>query len=135
MLQSDGETATGFLLQQLPAQLEKDDTNRVNQWQHFSLLAATLTQAEQIELSEAAMLKRLFVEDEVTLFPPKALRFACTCSRERMANALIALGEAELQALLTEQTELTLNCEFCGAQYEMDGAAIAAEARGDRPAH
>jgi redox-regulated HSP33 family molecular chaperone len=28
-----------------------------------------------------------------------------------------------------------LNCEFCGAQYELDGEAIAAEARGDRPAH
>ncbi|MCO4831496.1 MAG: Hsp33 family molecular chaperone HslO, partial [Gammaproteobacteria bacterium] len=117
------------------AQLETDKTKRADQWQHFSILAGTLTHAEQIALSEAALLKRLFVEDAVELFPPKALRFACTCSRTRMANALIALGEAELQSLLTEQTELTLNCEFCGAQYELDGEAIAAEARGDRPAH
>lgn len=135
MLHSDGETATGFLLQQLPAQLETDKTKRADQWQHFSILAGTLTHAEQIALSEAALLKRLFVEDAVELFPPKALRFACTCSRTRMANALIALGEAELQSLLAEQTELTLNCEFCGAQYELDGEAIAAEARGDRRAH
>jgi redox-regulated HSP33 family molecular chaperone len=28
-----------------------------------------------------------------------------------------------------------LNCEFCGAQYVLDGETIAAEARGDRPAH
>ena len=78
---SDGETATGFLLQQLPAQLETDKTKRADQWQHFSILAGTLTHAEQIALSEAALLKRLFVEDAVELFPPKALRFACTCSR------------------------------------------------------
>jgi molecular chaperone Hsp33 len=135
MLHSDGETATGFLLQQLPAQLETDDAKRSDHWQHFSILAATLTQAEQIALPEATLLKRLFVEDVVELFPPKAHRFACTCSRERMANALIALGEAELQSLLAEQPELTLNCEFCGAQYALDGEAIAAEARGDRPAH
>ena len=135
MLHSDGETATGFLLQQLPAQLETDKAKRADQWQHFSILAATLTQAEQMALPEATLLKRLFVEDVVELFPPKAHRFACTCSRERMANALIALGEAELQSLLAEQPELTLNCEFCGAQYALDGEAIATEARGDRPAH
>ena len=72
MLHSDGETATGFLLQQLPAQLETDKTKRADQWQHFSILAGTLTHAEQIALSEAALLKRLFVEDAVDVVPTQS---------------------------------------------------------------
>jgi len=134
-LHSDGRVATGFLLQQLPPQRETDEQRRANQWQHFSLLAATLTPNEILTLSEAAILKRLFAEDSVQLFASQPYRFACTCSQTRMANALIGLGEAELEALFKAEPTLVLNCEFCGQTYHIEQDQVGPLARGDRPAH
>jgi len=134
-LHSDGRVATGFLLQQLPPQRETDEQRRTNQWQHFSLLAATLTPNEILTLSEAAILKRLFAEDSVQLFASQPYRFACTCSQTRMANALIGLGEAELEALFKAEPTLVLNCEFCGQTYHIEQDQVGPLARGDRPAH
>jgi molecular chaperone Hsp33 len=134
-LHSDGQTATGFLMQQLPAQIERDDKIRAEQWQHFSLLAATLTPDELKNLPEATLIRRLFAEDAVQLFTPKGYRFACTCSKARMANALIGLGESELEALFSQNATLDLNCEFCGQSYRLDRSSITELARGDAPAH
>ena len=41
-----------------------------------------------------------------------------------MAGALISLGEDELASLFEEQASLELNCEFCGALYNIDNQKL-----------
>jgi molecular chaperone Hsp33 len=43
--------------------------------------------------------------------------FACTCSRENTANALISVGQAECEDIIAEQNEIRLNCQFCHCEY------------------
>lgn len=135
MLHCDGQRACGFLLQQLPPQRTPSPKARTDQWQHFSLLGATLTPDEIFTLPEAVIISRLFGEDPVELFSPQSHHFACTCSRQRMASALLALGEDDLEALLEEQPILAMACEFCGAEHHLDRAAIAEQVRGNEPRH
>ena len=52
------------------------------------------------------------------------LRFHCPCSRERAAATLALLGEEDLLALLREEGEADVTCEFCRAHYAFTDAAL-----------
>ncbi len=45
------------------------------------------------------------------------VQLSCNCSYERMAQALISIGEKELQSMIEEGHPAELNCQFCGSSY------------------
>jgi len=73
-----------------------------------------------------ALLHLLFLDDDVRAFRARVPRFACSCTRERVAGALKMLGSAEVESILAEQGSIGVNCEFCNRRYDFD--AIAARA-------
>ncbi|GAA5315064.1 MAG: Hsp33 family molecular chaperone HslO [Candidatus Pelagadaptatus aseana] len=115
-LASDSEKASGLMLQALPRQLTSEEDN-TQLWQTAVHLAETVKPEELLELEHATILYRLFNEEEVRLFEPAALHFACSCSRERSANALISLGKLEVERLLQEQEIIKIDCQFCNQSY------------------
>lgn len=117
-LHSDGQRASGFLLQQLPG----DDNSE--QWQHLSHMASTLTQEELLNLPRETVLYRLYHEESVRLHPEKPVQFQCTCTRERLEHALISLGEAELRDIIEEKSVIDANCEFCNRFYSFTAADV-----------
>lgn len=119
-LTANESAAAGLLLQRLPdAGLATEDD-----WNRLTLLAATLQPRELLELDAAALLRRLFHEDDVRLFKPAAFGYRCACSRERTAAMLYALGEAELRQTAREQGTLQVDCEFCGQRYAFDAVDL-----------
>ena len=54
------------------------------------------------------------------------LRFACTCGPERVRAILRATGHDELQAILQEQGQASVNCHFCNSDYVVPGEELAA---------
>ena len=44
-------------------------------------------------------------------------RWACQCSRERVSQALVALGTYELRQIVAEQQSEQVRCEFCATEY------------------
>ena len=52
------------------------------------------------------------------------LRFECTCSRERVKSALLALGREELTDLLQKEGKAEATCQFCTTQYVISGDEI-----------
>ncbi|MDA9220156.1 Hsp33 family molecular chaperone HslO, partial [Luminiphilus sp.] len=81
-LASDGQTSSGLMLQQLPAQLS-EGTAREEQWHHLCTLAETISSAELLDLPSETLLFKLYHEETVTLYPPTPILFKCRCSRER----------------------------------------------------
>ena len=56
----------------------------------------------------------------------KPLRFACSCSRERVESMLVSLGEVEARAAAEAAGGVALiRCEFCGQSYRFDAEEIA----------
>ncbi len=117
-LHSDGQRASGFLLQQLPG-----DGNS-SQWQHLSHMAATLTKEELLTLPRETLLYRLYHEESLRLHPQKTVQFQCTCSRERLENALLSLGADELRDILKERSVIDVNCEFCNRFYSFSESDV-----------
>ncbi|MCC7516646.1 MAG: Hsp33 family molecular chaperone HslO [Pseudomonadales bacterium] len=118
-LVSDGERAAGLLLQAMPDARE-DDAG----WQHVCALAQTLSDAELLALPCEQLLHRLFHQDPVRVFDAESVSFQCTCSEERSAAALAALGRDDLQKLFDEQPVVDVDCQFCGARYQYSGRDI-----------
>ena len=47
-------------------------------------------------------------------------RFACSCSRERVAAMLKGLGQQEADSIIAEQGQIEVSCDFCGQQERFD---------------
>ena len=116
----DEHTASGMLLQKLPATEEDSDA-----WNRITLLANTTQADELLKLSANQLLQRLFHDENLRLFEPDVVRFACTCSLERTHDMLLSLGKTEIDAMLEEQDEIAITCEFCNYQYQFDKVDLA----------
>lgn len=114
-LASNSESASGMLIQQLPSSADAEKS--ADDWQNLSVLFATLTDTEQLQLSHNDQLYRLFHEQELRLFDPQPMSFACSCSRQRTESALISLGRDEVVEMSAEQGLIVITCEFCSEQY------------------
>nr|WP_298251031.1 Hsp33 family molecular chaperone HslO [uncultured Halomonas sp.] len=113
-LAADGQRAGGLLLQRMPDESRNQD---VDAWERTVHLAATVKEDELLQLAPEELLQRLYHEETVRVFDPKALYFGCTCSRERIADALVGLGAQELRDVLAEQGGIETQCHFCHTRY------------------
>lgn len=137
VLAANGQVAAGLLIQRLPvkgeanlqggssaAQANEDEIGRNEDYNRISILAASLKRDELLTLDADTILHRLFWEEPHTRFVPQAgedgPRFACSCSRERVAGMLRSLGVAEVESILAEQGQVEVGCDFCGAHYRFD---------------
>lgn len=112
------EQACGLMLQQLPrSELAKYDEDG---WNRVIKLSQTITRRELLNIPPEQMLHRLFHQEKVSYFEPKSLRFACSCSRERVADMLKSLGQDEVASVIEEQNEVTVHCEHCNECYVFD---------------
>lgn len=115
--------AAGLLLQQLPDRTTDHEQNQ-EVWEHVQALADTLTMEELLDLPSETVLHRLFHEEPPELSPAIPVTFACTCSRQKVRNTLLSLGRRELQAMLDEQGEVTVSCDFCGNDEHFDAVDL-----------
>ncbi|ALM51681.1 Hsp33 family molecular chaperone HslO [Halomonas huangheensis] len=120
-LAADGKHAGGLLLQRLPDEsLNQDD----DAWDRATHLASTLADKELVELDSTTLLTRLFHEETVRVFDPKALYFGCTCSRSRIAGAIASLGAEELREIVAEQGGIETQCHFCHTLYQFSALEV-----------
>ena len=122
-LHCDGERDAGFFLQSLPEANRRNADDEV--WQEVTMLADTLRSDEMHELTSEDLLHRLFHDRDVKLYTDKTPHFACQCSEERIANALISLGWEEVEAALAEVEPMEVNCEFCNRHYQFTRQQLA----------
>ncbi len=52
------------------------------------------------------------------------VRFRCRCSRRKVQQVLISLGDAELREILAEQGQVEVTCNFCNARYVFGDADV-----------
>ena len=52
------------------------------------------------------------------------VEYACNCSREKVEKALISVGREDVSKILEEDGQMTMNCHFCGTDYEFDSDAL-----------
>ena len=99
--------------------------HKENQWLRTKLFMETLQESEIVspELPTWQLLERLFGEDGVWAYHPKAITSDCRCSRTRVSEILASLPKTELNAM-TIDGEVTVNCQFCNRTQHFSQAQI-----------
>jgi len=117
----------GLLLQRLPnsgGHAHIDPQIAAEGWSRIQTLGETITEEELLNLPPTTILRRLFLEEStengVRSFPSRPIRFACSCSRTKVADILRMLGEEEVQSILVEQGIVETVCDFCVQPYRFD---------------
>jgi len=136
VLAANDTTAAGLLIQRLPVKGEanlaaqasmgdEDGIGLSEDYNRISILAASLTADELLNLDAETILRRLFWEEKLLRFEPLQPKFACSCSRERVSNMIRSLGTDEVESILAERGNVEVGCDFCGQQYRYDAVDAA----------
>ncbi|ASM78121.1 molecular chaperone Hsp33 [Vitreoscilla filiformis] len=133
VLAANEHMAAGLLIQRLPIEGEANLGGQPGEttaealaegFNRIAHLAASLKQEELLTLDADTLLRRLFWEEDVRRFEPLHPRFACTCSRGRVAAMLHNLGREEADSIIAEQGRIEIGCDHCGAHYHFDAVDV-----------
>ena len=123
VLAVEGNHAAGMMLQLMP---DQESLQREQFWEYAVQLGQTMTAKELLTLDNATILHRLYHETDVRLFEARQVCFRCRCNEEKMQQALMMLGEADVKALLEEHDgKANVQCDFCNQHYVFDAIDVA----------
>lgn len=125
----DEKSAAGLLLQVIPAS-DKDSIGIEKQiihpsWEHMRHLTSKLLPEDLLHLSYESLLKTLYPEEDIRVFPGMPMKFNCTCSRKRSEDAIGLLGKEEAEAELKDKQSIVVTCDFCNREYIFDRVDVA----------
>jgi molecular chaperone Hsp33 len=118
-LTADGERIAGFLLQRMPHVSDDDED-----WNRLKILASTLAHDELMATEPVRLLTRLFADEPIRAFAPRAVAVTCRCNRAGIERMILSLGRDEADSIVREQGQVSVTCEFCGQQYVFAAADI-----------
>jgi molecular chaperone Hsp33 len=118
VLVTDATRVRGMLLQRMPSAGPGDDITWRQVASRLDMDDAALLGAGGVE----ALLAARFPDHDLRVVAPRAARFRCDCSAERVSNALRMLGRAEIESVLAEQGMIGVTCEFCSHRYSFVAA-------------
>ena len=119
-LTRNGNVCAGLLVQRLPDQ--NADAGEV--WARIAHDVEAMPGANLLLANDASsVLAGLFPHDDLRLFAARPVSFACSCSRERVENALRIAGADEIESILAERGEVEVTCEFCQRKFTLTPAS------------
>lgn len=120
------ESVAGLFLQLLPTPgIDSHAEETALYWEHITMITSTITDAELLLMPYPIILRRLYHEEELQLFPAEPIVFNCQCSRDKMADALKLIGEKSLNEHLTNEKVVRAKCDFCQTEYFFDVIDVA----------
>ena len=121
-------SAGGLIVQPLPGCPEEALDALQARAEGISALSGML---ETMELQDA--LEKLLSGLDMTITEECRPVYCCDCSRERLEQVLISLGEEELSDMIEKDHRAQIKCHFCNKDYVFEAEALErllAEAKG-----
>lgn len=116
--------AGGIMIQNIAADEARGATQEA--WRRAEALFSTVGEDELVHpgLSPDRLLYRLFHEDGVRLYPPKALKAACRCSEDRVVNLIKSFPLEEIADMIEPDGKIHVSCEYCARRYVISADTI-----------
>ena len=107
------QVAAGFMIQVLPGVSEETIDKIEQALKEMPQLSELLSN----DRSLTQLLDLLAGKDQYQILEEMPVSFKCDCSKERFANAIVALGKEEIQEMITEDHGAEAVCHFCRRKY------------------
>jgi len=108
--------AGGFIIQAMPAAngavISAIENNLKSMPSITALLENGRSPEDIIEMAAAGL--------DWRVLDKRPMKFYCSCDKERVEKALISLGRAELDDMLSKDGGAELSCHFCGKTYQFN---------------
>jgi molecular chaperone Hsp33 len=105
--------AGGFILQLMPGIEETTITKLEERLKAIPPISKLIERG----LTPEEILEELFGE-HVLVLETMPVKFQCSCSKERFSNAIVSLGEAEINDIIKEDGKAEAHCHFCNERYQ-----------------
>ena len=106
-------TAGGYIIQLLPGASE-EIIEKIEAGVHR---VGSVSAAFESGMDAEDIIRAVLSDFEVEVLEKRPIEYRCYCDRDRVTRALISMGKGELSALIEEQGEAELTCQFCDAIY------------------
>ena len=107
------KAAGGYLIQLLPGAGE----DVITKVEGGIYAAESVTKFLSHTPDASALLCHVMSDFELHFLEESPIEYRCTCSRDRMAKALISLGRKDLQSIIDDGQGAELSCQFCHAAH------------------
>ena len=131
----------GMMLQQLPTEnflekfrdynFAKETVNiQIEKWCRVNILMNTVEELELVGpyITSSIVLNRLFHQESLVLFGSQKIKFGCLCSIDKVARTLSIYSSKDIMTMITENGNVTADCQFCGHHYVLDPNQLGFEA-------
>ncbi|MGG0791766.1 MULTISPECIES: Hsp33 family molecular chaperone HslO [Bacillaceae] len=106
--------AGGFIIQLMPGTSEDTITKIENRLSTITPVSKMI----QSGMTPEEILTEILGEGNVNILEKMDVQFSCQCSKERIANALISLGQAEIRDIIDTDGQAEAHCHFCNQTYQ-----------------
>jgi molecular chaperone Hsp33 len=106
--------AGGFIFQLMPGIEDATITEIEDRLKNIEPISKLIEKG----LTPEQILEELFGRDKVKVLETMPVKFQCTCSKERFADAIIGLGTGEIKAMIEEDGQAEAHCHFCNEKYQ-----------------
>lgn len=107
------KTAGGFMIQVLPEAEDETIAKVEKAIADLPLISKLMDQGETPE----EILGRLVPDESTRILETMPVSFKCNCSKERFKDAIVSLGEKEIQEMIEEDHGAEAECHFCRTTY------------------
>lgn len=105
--------AGGFILQLMPGTDDETITKIEDRLSEIPPISKLIEKG----LTPEEVLEEVLGKGEVKVLETMPISFKCQCSKERFSNAIISLGEKEIQEIIDEDQQAEAKCHFCNETY------------------
>ncbi|MBO1515144.1 Hsp33 family molecular chaperone HslO [Metabacillus sp. BG109] len=105
----------GFIIQLLPG---TDDETITKIEERLSKIDP-ISKLIQRGLTPEEILEEVLGQSNVKILEKQPVKFKCQCSKERIENAIVSLGEEEIQSMINEEGKAEAQCHFCNEIYKL----------------
>jgi molecular chaperone Hsp33 len=135
----DGEggviASAGLLVQTLPQAEGTALVEFIRQtWDEQRLSQVLLEAPGSVDAESLARRLLAPMSESLLILESRPVTFACSCSRVRAAATLEMLHEEDLRAMILEDNQARVGCNFCGEQYTFSESELELIRRKRRPA-
>ncbi|MFA1715268.1 Hsp33 family molecular chaperone HslO [Peribacillus frigoritolerans] len=106
--------AGGFIIQLMPGTSEDTISKIENRLSTITPVSKMI----QSGMTPEEILTEILGEGNVNILEKMDVQFSCQCSRERIATALISLGQAEIRDIIETDGQAEAHCHFCNQTYQ-----------------
>lgn len=114
------KSAGGIFIQALPGYTDEDIDMLEKCINNLPSVSSLFNQYKSPE----EILNIFFKEMEVEVLEIEDRNYKCDCNRDRIENALLSIGEGELNKIIEEDHHIELTCSYCNKKYDFSEEEI-----------